>query len=302
MMSGSLAALFSAFFYAVSMICSRRGVLRIKDAALGGYISVFIAPPLFLLAAAVTGDLHSITAFTWKGYVWLAIAGIVHFVLGRSSHYWTLRYLGANMASVFTSLQLVYIVFMGFFILGESVTANSLLGTALIIVGPVLLLWPQRGAASQADDGDSNKPRVTREGVIAGLLTGMFFGTSPLFIKWGLQQGGSALAGTFISYSSATLLFGATMLRRVRREAIVNMERRAMLWFAWSGIFVGMATLFRYIAFKYGSISISGPLVATSPVVLLFLSFILNRKLESFRPNVILGTVLVVLGAIMLYR
>jgi len=93
-MSGSLLALFSAFFFAASMICTRRGVLRIKDPALGGYISVFVAPPLFLLAATAVSDLHSITTFTLNGYVFLAVAWIIHFVFGRSSSYWSINILG----------------------------------------------------------------------------------------------------------------------------------------------------------------------------------------------------------------
>ena len=301
-MDGYIAGLMSAFFYAASMICGRRGVLRIEDAALGGYISIFVAPPLFLLAALMAGDLHSIAAFTGREYLWLAIAGIIHFVLGRTSHYWTLRYLGANMASVFTSLQLVYTALLGFFILGEHISKDTLLGSALIIIGPLLLIWPQHEASPRADDQSGGKPKLSRKGIIAALLTGLFFGISPLFIKWGLLQGGSALAGSFISHTSAMLLIGATMFKKARRDKIIKMERQALLWFTWSGIFVGLATLLRYTAFKYSEISLVGPLTATSPVFLILLSLIINRKVESFRLNVILGGIIVVAGAALLYR
>ena len=197
---------------------------------------------------------------------------------------------------------LVYMALLGFFILGEHISKNTLLGSALIIIGPLLLLWPQHGAISRAEDKSSDKPKLSRKGMTAALLTGCFFGISPLFIKWGLLQGGSALAGSFISYSSAMFFFGITMLRRVKREEIAKMECQALIWFAWSGIFVGLATLLRYTAFKYTQISIAGPLVATSPVFLMLLSLMVNRKVESFRPNVILGAILVFVGAALLYR
>ena len=276
--------------------------MRIKDAALGGYISVFVAPPLYLLVALVSGDLHNIAAFTWKGYLWLGTAGIIHFILGRSSNYWSLKHLGANMATVFSSLNLVYTILLGFFVLGEHITRNMALGSLLIIVGPALLAWPQHGVDPETGDQSSKKPRLSREGIIAALMSGVFFGISPLFIKWGLAEGGSALAGIFISYSSATLILGMTMVSTVRRDAIVHMDRQALTCFVFSGFFVALAQLLRYVALKWDPISVVGPLMGTIPVFLLALSFVMNRKAESFRLNVIIGAILVVLGAALVYR
>ena len=276
--------------------------MRIKDAALGGYISVFVAPPLYLLVALVSGDLHSIAAFTWKGYLWLGTAGIIHFILGRSSNYWSLKHLGANMASVFSSLNLVYTILLGFFVLGEHITRNMALGSLLIIVGPTLLAWPQYGGDPGTGDQSSNKPRLSREGIIAALLSGVFFGISPLFIKWGLAEGGSPLAGIFISYSSASLILGMTMVSTVRRDEIVHMDHQALTCFVFSGIFTALAQLLRYVALKWDPISVVGPLMGTIPVFLLALSFVMNRKAESFRLNVIIGAILVTLGAALVYR
>jgi drug/metabolite transporter (DMT)-like permease len=53
---------------------------------------------------------------------------------------------------------------------------------------------------------------------------------------------------------------------------------------------------------KTDPISVIGPLIATIPVFLLALSFAINRQIESFRLNVIIGAVLVVLGTVLLYR
>ena len=300
-MNGSMIALVSALCFAASMICTRRGVIRIKDPALGGYISVFVAPPLFLLAALAASDLGSITAFTPKGYGFLALAGIIHFVFGRSSNYWSLKHLGANMTSIVVALSPIYTIVMGIFILGEHITGNTALGCALIVIGPAVLFWPEQKGRPKTPD-HSDKPRLSSQGIMAALLSGVCYGISPLFIKWGLQQGGSALAGAFISYAAATLVLGATMINRVRRDAVVHMERWALIWFALSGFFVGLAQLSRYIALKLSPISIAGPLTATTPVFLLLLSFLTNRNVESFRFTVILGAILVVIGTVMVYQ
>jgi len=294
--------LLSAFCFAANMICSRRGVLRIKDAGLGGYISVAVAPPLILAMAVIGGELHSITSFTWKGYAYLAAAGITNFVFGRSAGYRAIQHLGANMAAILSSLNLIYSILLGIVILGERVTRDLAVGSALIMIGPALLFWPQQEDDDSREDGLSKKPRLNRAGIVAALLTGVFYGVTPLLVKLGLREGGSPLAGTLISYSTALLVFGATMIGPEIRGGIINMERTALLWFAASGILATAAQLLRYVALSWSPISVAGPLLATIPLFLVLLSFIVNRKLESFRLNVILGAILVVMGVVLVYR
>lgn len=300
-MSGSLIALLSAVCFAASNTCTRRGVLGVKDAHLGVYISVFIAPPLFLLIALAIGDIKNIATFTWLGYLWLALAGIIHFVAGRSFNYMAIRHLGANMTTVFSSLNLLYTVLLGFFVLGEHISRSVAIGVTFIIIGPMLLAWSPRKNNPGPQAAEGNKPRISRKGIIAGLTCGVFFGISPLFIKLGLQQGGSPLAGTFISYTSAMMVLGIMLGSPERREGVIHMGRKALLWFTFAGLFVGMAQLFRYWAINLVGVSIASPLISTNPLFLLTLSFIFNRKMESFRINVILGAVFVVIGTVLMF-
>ncbi|MBI4287815.1 MAG: DMT family transporter [Chloroflexi bacterium] len=302
-MNGSVIALISAVCFAASNVCTRRGVLRVKDASLGVYVSVFIAPPLFLLLALLWGDVHSIASFTWLGYVWLALAGVVHFVGGRSFNYLAIRHLGANLTTIFGGLNLLYTILLSFLVLGEKITQGMAIGSSFIIIGPMLLAWTGRKGNPGPDKGAADKPRLSRKGILAGLACGIFFGISPLFIKLGLREGGSALAGTFISYVSAMLVLGMTMgYSPGRRSGVVHMERRALIWFTLAGLFVGMAQLLRYTAINVIPVSVASPLIATNPLFLVTLSFVVNRKIESFRLTTILGVVLVVAGTVLVYR
>ena len=301
-MSGSLIALLSAACFAASNTCTRRGVLGVKDAHLGVYISVFMAPPLFLLIALAIGDIGSIATFSWLGYLWLALAGIIHFVAGRSFNYMAIRHLGANMTTVFSALNLLYTVLLGYFILGEHITGNVALGVMFIIIGPMLLAWSPHKDSLAIKATDGNKPGISRKGIIAGLASGVFFGISPLFIKLGLQQGGSPLAGTFISYTSAMLVLGMMLGSPERRDGVLHMGHRALVWFTLSGFFVGMAQLLRYWALNLIPVSVASPLISTNPLFLLVLSFTVNRKMESFQINVILGAILVVIGTVLMFR
>lgn len=302
-MNGSVLALMSAFWFAVNSVCTRRGVVRVDNAALGGYITVFVTVPLFLVIGIVQGDIQSIGAFSWQGYLWLALAGIIHFVAGRTFLFMSVKHLGAILASIFSTTNIAYTVALGFLFLGEKVTANTIIGSVLIMVGPAVSIWsPTRNISASAKPEAKDKPKITKKGLVAAILSGIFFGSSALFIKWGLRDGGSPLSGAFISYVGAALVLMVTITGNGQKYNLVHMERRALGWFILAGVLGGIAQLLRYQALDVAPISVVGPLVSTTTVFLLVLSAFINRKTELFGPTVITGAILVVAGAALVYR
>jgi len=70
--------------------------------------------------------------------------------------------------------------------------------------------------------------------------------------------------------------------------------------FILTGLLSMAANLARYAALNLAPASIVQPLVWTYPVILLFLSFLMNRNLEMFNWIVVVGTITVVAGSILL--
>ena len=80
----------------------------------------------------------------------------------------------------------------------------------------------------------------------------------------------------------------------------MSMGGGAAGYFCLSGLLSAIAQLMLYIALSLGPASVVVPIIATSPVFVLLLSFIFNRKIEVFGMNIIIGMITVVAGGILL--
>ncbi|MFC1872792.1 EamA family transporter, partial [Chloroflexota bacterium] len=129
---------------------------------------------------------------------------------------------------------------------------------------------------------------------------GVTWGLSPILIKLGLGPSGSSIAGAFVAHLVSTISFIPLLFDERKRTSLVSMKKDAFVNFLISGLFTAIAQLFRYTALRIGLASIVTPLFSISPIFALLLSYFLNRKLEIFSRNVIFGTVIVIIGAILL--
>ena len=112
-MLGPIFALMAAASYASNTILVRRAVLKIPDANLGILISVPMAVPLFFLILVFSGRTGSILEFSFEAVVWLSLAGILHFVVGRSLYYECVQLVGANIAGILRRTNILVAVGVG---------------------------------------------------------------------------------------------------------------------------------------------------------------------------------------------
>ncbi|MFC1980020.1 EamA family transporter [Chloroflexota bacterium] len=144
-------------------------------------------------------------------------------------------------------------------------------------------------------------PPITGKAWLMGVLVGMAWGISPIFIKFGLGDSGSPIAGAFISYVGATAVLGTSMLSDSSRTRLHSTKGMALLLFCPAGLLSATAQLLRYIALSMGAASVVQPVFSLSPLFLLTLSFLFNRKLEVFSAPVIVGIIAVLIGAILIF-
>jgi len=295
-MSGAVFAILGALGFSLSHIFVRRAVIKVVDATTGILITVPISVPFFLVILAVTGDIDSVSRFSWQGYLWLSAAGIVHFVAGRSFSYMCVQLVGQNIAGILRRAGPIIAVSLGIFLLGEPLTWPIVAGVLLIVGGITIAgLGPLRH-----ETGHVLVPSIPRKAIIFGLFAGLSFGISPILVKMGLEGSHYPVAGVFISYSAATIVWSILALNRNRREELLGMQVKTVSTFAVVGLLSSTAQLMRYIALSSAPVSIVAPLFNTSPIFALLLSFVFNRRLEIFSRTVIAGTVLVVAGGLLL--
>jgi transporter family protein len=295
-MIGSLCALLTAIFFALNDIIIRRAVLKVDDAGFGTLLSVPLGVPLFFLILAFTSQLGSIFRFSSQSYVWLSLAGIFFFVVGRSLSYKCIQLVGANITSLLRRTNILVAVAIGIGLLHEPLSGQFVIGILFIIVGITLA-----GLSPQLLQNPYDRVlKIPVKAYALGLGSGVAWGLAPIFAKLGLAGSESPIAGAFISFSAATAILSISLANKKRRIAIIQMKARAAGLFLLAGLLSCMANLLRYVALNLVPASVVTPLVAISPVFLLVFSYLFNRKLEVFSKPVIVGTVTVVIGTILL--
>lgn len=293
---GAALALIAAATFGLNGATLRRGVLT-GTALQALMITVPLGVPLFAIGALALGMFDSAATLTVPAAGWFAIAGIVHFIVGRYGNYRATQAMGANLSGPVQQLGILVSLSLALVFLGERLTVLSLIGIVLVLVGPFIMLQGSRGKATAS----GFVPRYG-EGLYWGVVCALGHGSSPLFIAWGLEQGdiGMAMQGGIVSYAAAALLLATVLLAKGPRANVAALERRAAGWFAISGIFVCVSQVFRYAALALAPVTVVAPIQRLSVVFRVLFSWLLNREHEVFGFWVVSGIVLSLLGAALL--
>lgn len=291
--------LLSSASFALNQASVRRGMVR-GSALQGVYSSSVIGVLFLLLAAAVSTQLLRVGDLAPTAYLLLAAAGVNHFILGRYCNHRAIGAIGANRTRAVEGANVPFSILLAVVLLSEQVTPLMWAGIALVIVGPVIVF--RRGAAAQpaAASAQSGAPPVKYvEGYLFGVLNAASWSISPLLIRSALEDTGLGVLGSLTAYvASAAVLLPLLVLPSVRRNlraADMNTGR----WFVVSALSVVTAQMFRYLALSVAPVTIVVPIMRASSVLVLPVSYLINRRLESFEPRVIIGVLLSIAGSLL---
>ena len=321
-MLGALFAVLSALSFAFSTITARRGVIG-SSASFGLYITVILGVPLFAIAALATGQLFDTLDLSTEALVMLAGAGVLHFLIGRYCNYRCIDAIGSNRAQPLQTTNTVYSVVVAVIVLGEEVTVLMGVGIALLVVGPMIMVerrrrpqpepvaarasTPPPGAPAGAPAADVTPPRRNAatdpryfEGYTFGLLSAAAYGTSPIMIRYALEDTGLGIAGGMVAYIAAASVLILALAIPGRIKDLRGFDLKVVPMFSASAVAVFLAQLFRFAALAIAPVSLVTPLTRLGVVFVPTLSFIFNRNLESFSLRVLTGIALSGLGAVLL--
>ena len=297
-MIGLVIASFSGLFHSLSSIFIRRGVYRSGESFSPLPISNFAGLVFFGLAIFVSGQTGQLTTLPWQGVSYLAGAGILHFVIGRSLAYTGLRLIGANRTNPVVTTNILVSASVGIFFLGEPMTVY-LIPALLLIFGGIIVI----GRAGSSDLGEKGMSKGTlARGLLASLGAALCWGTSPVLVKIGLESVGDPILASFISYTAASIVVGTLLLHHKNSEKLRRLERYSLIAIIIAAVFNSAGHLLRYIALTYSPVSLVAPLLNSISILLVFpLSFLMNRKIEGFNPGVIAGAIAVLAGVLLIF-
>lgn len=315
-MLGVLFAVLSSLSFGFSTIAARRGVVG-SSASYGLYITVILGVPLFAVAAAATGQLLNTLDLSWTALGLLAGSGVVHFLIGRYCNYRCIDAIGANRSQPIQMTNTLYSVVVAVILLGEQLNGYMIAGIGLTLVGPLVMVERSResaaapravtgsGASRPAPESGERKPNAATdprmaEGYFFGFLSALAYGTSPIMIRYALQDTGLGIAGGMVAYIAAAAVLVASLAIPGRVNDLRGFNVGVIPVFLASGVAVFLAQLFRYAALAIAPVSLVTPLARLGIVFTPTLGYIFNRRLESFSPRVLTGIALSTLGVVLL--
>ncbi|MDP2719137.1 MAG: DMT family transporter [Dehalococcoidia bacterium] len=302
-MLGVILGLGYAAFLGANTVIVRRAVFRVSPNYIAT-LTIFSGPVFFFLLNLATGELFKLPDFTWKATLFFAISGIVHFALGRTFGYRTVQILGSTRAGVMTGLSAMVSVVLAVTILHETITPLMMLGILFSLAGPtVIALKGEKSPGAAGQKTDTGLKFVDRKtffrGILFGLCSALLWGTSSIFIKLALANGGSSLPGTFIAYCGASLIISSSLLNKANRKEIFTKNKKSLQIAVLSGMTTNLAQMMRYVALSYTSVIVVSMVSRTLPLWTVALSFIFNRRLESFSRWVLMGNALLIVGTVL---
>jgi drug/metabolite transporter (DMT)-like permease len=304
---GVFLAALSAATFAFNNASARRGVLT-GSVAQALAITVPIGVPIFLVAALATGTLGTLARFSGDAIALLALAGVLHFVVGRYGNFRAAQAIGANLSGPVIQLSVALTLALAVLVLREPLTPLRILGIALLVLAPLLM----RNAEASADEASDSPAQTSAppkfvpryaEGYAFALLAALVYGVTPFLVRLAVIRGdlGSGIAGGLISYAAATAAVALLLLlwpgqwRHAR-----DIKPESLKWFTYSGVSVSIAQMFIYMAYAVAPLSVVTPVLQLHHLLRLVFSRLLNPHHEIFGGRMILATALSLAGAVAL--
>jgi drug/metabolite transporter (DMT)-like permease len=242
--------------------------------------------------AAITQDLNLLFQGSWLSIMSFAAAGIIHFYLGWTFLSLSQQRIGATETSAVVAMNPLVATLLAAWALGESVT--WLAGAGVVAVsGGVVVLSLRRGELS----GLRRLP-------LFGLGAALCWGSSPLFIRWGLAGIPAPMIGVGVGLLAATLMYAVTLAvvrtRATSQAAELPKTRPAVVWILLAGVLVAIAISLQWMAFDLIAIAVAITLLQLSvPTVIVLAPVLIGSPVERPTPRLLVGAAAVVSGSIL---
>jgi drug/metabolite transporter (DMT)-like permease len=288
-LSGAAWAAFSGLGFGVFQTLNRRTMLGV-DAYASTFVMLAIAGVVLVTASFATGAAGELTDASAPGIAWFAGAGVLHFFGG-----WTFLSLsqvrvGAARTSPLVSAAPVFGVLVAVVTVHEWPSAGQLAAIALVLAGVYLVALEKLQDTSRPPARDA----------VFGLCTALCWAISPVLIKHGLRGLHSPLLGVTVGMICA-LAFYAVALAVTGRSVRLAAPGGPLAFQLLAGLFVGLSVWSRWYALGSATIGVVLALGLLSvPVVAALLPVLLGRALERITRRIVLGSALVVAGALAL--
>jgi len=285
-MGGAAWALFAGVSFGVFQAVNRRAN-QLIDPYRATFTLLLVAVVGLGVFSVATQDLSLLSSAPLFAFIAFGAAGVIHFFFGWTFLSLSQQRIGAANTGVVTAATPLIGSLLAALVLDEALGAVALIAIALVSAGVILI------ARRTSGDGQ----RLTYPWF--ALAASLSWGTSPLFIRWGLEGLSSPVIGVTIGLAAAAGLY-AVVLASGRAPTTPGTPPEVRRWLLIGGILVAVAIAAQWTALDLVEVNVVVTLqqVAT-PVVVLVAPFIVGTAIERWTWRLILGMVAVIAGSTM---
>jgi len=299
---GEFAALLTTVFWTITALAfesasKKIGSMHVNLLRLGlavVFLSVFsyFYRGLFLPSDA---SLHN--------WIWLAVSGLVGFVIGDYCLFKAFTIIGARVSMLLMTLAPVFAAFSAWFILGEMMGPLSILAMAITLVGIGLVIFTRTAQSIGVKTSGKSQFSMTYpiKGIALGVIAAAGQGLGLVLSKYGMRSYDSFAAShirVITGFIGFALLF--MFMGKFHELPTSFRNRKAMKWLivgSFFGPFLGVS--FSLMAVQNTHAGIAQTIMSLTPVLIIPPAVLFNKEKVTIRE--ILGAVIAVLGVVLFF-
>ncbi|MCA9882594.1 MAG: DMT family transporter [Anaerolineae bacterium] len=298
--TGELAALGTALAFALgSSLYTFAG--RKLGSPLVNRARMFIAALMMIIIHAVAyGELLPSQA-SQEAVIWLSLSGIVGFALGDLFLFQAFILIGPRLSMLMMALAPVLSVILAWVLLGEILSAQSLLGIALTLAG-IFWVISERQTKKTKDVSDK-PPRTYFLGLLFGFGGAIGQAGGLILSKFGLNTGIEPMSGNVIRLIAATIV--VWLIAAARKDLFSSLSRlrnhpKSVGYITIASLFgpvIGVSL--SLLAIQLAPVGVASTLMSLTPIFLIPISYVVFKETTSWRA--ILGTLVAFAGTALLF-
>ena len=233
------------------------------------------------------------TLYQWE---WLALSGLVGFVIGDLLLFQALVVVGARISMLMMALAPPFAAFIGWLVLGEVLSPTNLLGMTITLSGIVIVILKRERSEVNGVISRKIKSNYSIQGVLLALGGAMGQGAGLVLSKKGM--------GDYDAFSASQIrvltgivgfIFVLTFMNRWPRfaAAIKNIPAMKRITLgAFFGPFLGVS--FSLLAVQHTQAGIAATLMSITPVLIIAPAVFIFKEKINWKE--ILGAIITVIG------
>ncbi|MDS0477331.1 DMT family transporter [Natrinema sp. 1APR25-10V2] len=278
-----LLALGTAFAFATSSVLTRFGVERSAPIA-ALFVTVTVNAIVLWTVSIMLYDV-TINLWAWRYFL---LAGVFAPVIGRLCNYIGLKRVGVNLTLPISNSNPLVSIMLAMLLLNETLSPRGQVGALAVITGGILL--------ASANRNDNGAVAIRYSDLLFPVAGAVIYGSVQLLRKAGMGLVPSPAVGAAVNLTASWFVIAAFLTVVPSQRDRLSIPREDLQYFVLAGIASSFGLICLYAALLSGTVVIVTPLLNTTPLFALALTYIFLRDREPFTLQVIAGTTLIVTG------